>query len=878
MSPKLPAIPTASFRTAGGVFRSVALALLAIPLALQAAPLQTETTLAVSASSIPGGSTLTLSASVTANGAPVTKGEITFCDATAAYCENSAVLAVVEITAAGKATYEYIPGIGAHSYKAIFTATATQSSSVSGAQAVTVTGQHPTTTNISASGVAGNYTLIGTVSGVSSNPPVLGGSVSFVDTTNANAILDTADLGPPVLTQSFNASPNVPTGFHPALIAIGDYNGDGIPDLASANRDSNSVSIRLGKGDGTFYQAVPDIPAGNEPWAIATADLNGDGNLDLVVANQDDNDLTILLGDGTGNFTQKGSPVPVEFYPQAIKIADFNGDGILDLAVANYYSNTVSILLGNGDGTFAAGALLATGNNPFFLAAADFNGDGKMDLAVVNYGDNTVGIWLGAGNGAFTQAPGSPIAAGSGPGIGPSDVGIVSGDFNGDGKPDFAVANFNGNSVYVFLGNGDGTFSAAPGSPDAEGGPDPYTLALGDFNMDGNADLAVLNYPYPGPAAPGSVTLMLGDGKGGFTLSPNAPAPVGLHAYDVETADFNGDGTPDLAVSNLQSSDISILLNSILQTATATAAGVSVPGSGTHEVEASYPGSEFFAPSNSGVTPLTGSQATTALTVSASTLQQLVTMPVTFTAQITSVGAGPIAGTVSFFDNGGALLGVAPVDVSGQAIFTTTSLSDGTHTITANYSGSANYLPSSSAGGVAVTISDFQLKLASGGAYPVVPGAKLVYNIQVSPLVASTFLYSVSLTAGGLPAGATYSFSPMPLAAGSGAATVVLTIQTAKTVAQAPGEPAAPFRRGGPLAFGLLLPLLGLAPLRKRLRPKGGVLSALLLAAVGICAAAGLSGCSNAGFFGQPKVSYTVSVTGTSGTLQHSISVPLTIQ
>ncbi len=866
------------------------MALLAIPLALQAATLPTQTSLAVSASSVSAGSVVTLTASVTASGSPVTKGEITFCDATAIYCENSAVLAVVEITTAGSASYAYIPGIGTHSYKAVFTATATQSSSFSSAQELTVNGQHPTTTNIAASGVAGNYTLVGTVSSISSNPPTLGGSVSFIDTTSGGAVLDTAALAPPVLTQTFAASPAVTTGYHPALIAIGDYNGDGIPDLASANRDSNSVSIRLGKGDGTFYQAVPDILVGNGPWAIATADLNGDGKLDLAVANQNDNDVTILLGDGTGNFTQKGSPVLVQDYPQAIKIADFNGDGILDLAVANSASSTVSILLGKGDGTFITpGALLATGTYPFFLATADFNGDGKMDLAVVNHGTftpgvvnhdiNMVGIWLGQGNGTFVQAAGSPVPAGSAPGNGPSDCGIVSGDFNGDGKPDFAVANFNANAVYVFLGNGDGTFSAAPGSPDAEGGPDPYAMALGDFNMDGNADLAVVNYPYPplGTSGNGTVTLMLGDGKGGFTLSPNAPSPVGLHAYDVETADFNGDGMPDLAVPNLQNSDISIFLNSVLQTATATAAGVTVPGSGTHEVEASYPGSTFFAPSVSGVTPLTGSQATTALNISASTLQQLVTMPVTFTAQISSAGAGPIAGTVSFFD-GGALLGVAPVDVSGQAIFTTTSLSDGTHTITANYSGSANYLPSSTAGGIAVTISDFQLKLASGGVYPVVPGAKIVYNIQVSPLVASTFLYSVSLTAGGLPPGASYPFAPMPLAAGSGQATVVLTIQTAKTIARAPGEPAGPFRRGSSLALGLLLPLFGLAPMRKRLRSHAGVAGAVLLAAVGICAAAGLSGCSNAGFFGQPKVSYTLSVTGTSGTLQHSISAPLTIQ
>ena len=134
ITPRLPAFPISPVRPAGGLLRSVALALLAIPLALQAATLPTQTSLAVSASSVSAGSVVTLTASVTASGSPVTKGEITFCDATAIYCENSAVLAVVEITTAGSASYAYIPGIGTHSYKAVFTATATQSSSVSSAQ------------------------------------------------------------------------------------------------------------------------------------------------------------------------------------------------------------------------------------------------------------------------------------------------------------------------------------------------------------------------------------------------------------------------------------------------------------------------------------------------------------------------------------------------------------------------------------------------------------------------------------------------------------------------------------------------------------------------------------------------------------------------
>ena len=152
------------------------------------------------------------------------------------------------------------------------------------------------------------------------------------------------------------------------------------------------------------------------------------------------------------------------------------------------------------------------------MAVADFNGDGKLDLVTANYGDNfSVSVLLGDGTGGFTAAPGSPFMAGSAPGS------VAVGDFNGDGKPDLAVAHNSSNNVTVLLGNGSGGFTAAPGSPFPAGsGPD--SVAVGDFNGDGKPDLAIANY------IDSTVTVLLGNGAGGFTPAPGSPFPVGINA------------------------------------------------------------------------------------------------------------------------------------------------------------------------------------------------------------------------------------------------------------------------------------------------------------------------------------------------------------
>src|SRR5262249_43047277 len=261
---------------------------------------------------------------------------------------------------------------------------------------------------------------------------------------------------------SFLVSGQFGAGPDPVSVAVGDFNGDGIQDLAVANHETydgpDGISVLLGNGDGTFQEAINFGSGGNVASFVAVGDFNGDGVQDLVVANSGDFDsgnISVLLGNGDGTF-QAAVNFGAGNNPSSIAVGDFNGDGIQDLAVANnsFSSDNVSVLLGNGDGTFQAAVNFGAGNNPSSIAVGDFNGDGVQDLTVAHgfFGSNSVSVLLGSGDGTFQEAVN--FVAGD------RAFSVAVGDFNGDGVQDLAVAHgfFGSNSVSVLLGNGDGTF------------------------------------------------------------------------------------------------------------------------------------------------------------------------------------------------------------------------------------------------------------------------------------------------------------------------------------------------------------------------------------------------------------------------------------
>jgi RHS repeat-associated protein len=481
----------------GGSSSAVATATYTLP-----AIAATTTVLSVSSAGSPvttvvSGSLVNLIATVASGSAPVTNGTVKFCDATAMSCTDIHLLGTAQLTSAGTASVNLLPNIGSHSYKAIFIGGSSYATSSSGVTQLIATGTFPTTTTIvgGAGGTPGNYSLEVSVSGLGASSVGPTGTVSILDTNNANAVLGTG-----------------------ALTEAG-------PVLGFTNGYSTTYP--------ETYQSGQDL--------VTVADFNGDGKPDIAI--HSDFDIIVLLGNGNGTFTQ-ASVNPIAGLIIAVAAGDFNGDGKPDLAVLTSFGSIIT-LLGNGDGTFAAGENLNSNcNGAVNLLAADFNRDGKLDLAEqcdLNGGPeaNEVMIWLGNGDGTFTQASGGPVLNDG------NAATAAVGDFNGDGIPDLAVTDLAGNglltnSLHILLGNGDGTFTE-PSGP-FQGGTYPYSIAVADFDGDGNLDVAVTNWDV------GQVSILLGSPEG--TLQQPISFNDGAGLYSITVGDFNEDGIPDIAVAS----------------------------------------------------------------------------------------------------------------------------------------------------------------------------------------------------------------------------------------------------------------------------------------------------------------------------------------
>ena len=312
----------------------------------------------------------------------------------------------------------------------------------------------------------------------------------------------------------------------PTTLAVGRFNGDVFDDIAVTDVNSNTISVLLGNGDGTF-QPQRTFSVGNQPGAVAIGHFNNDAFADLVVTNSASNTFSILLGNGNGTF-QPQQIVLVGITPRSVVIGHFNGDTFEDLAVTNEGSRTVSILLGNGDGTFQPQRIISGVVTPSSVVVGHFNGDNFEDIAVMNPDQvgvaSTVSILLGNGDGTFQPQPTVPIPN--------SPFGLAIGNFNQDSFEDFTVINFNG-YVTIYLGNGDGTFQPRR---IFSAGSRSTSIAVGHFNNDLFDDIAVTNNDIFGEY----VSILLGNGDGTFQ-SRMTFSVVGSGIGSIAVGNFNND-------------------------------------------------------------------------------------------------------------------------------------------------------------------------------------------------------------------------------------------------------------------------------------------------------------------------------------------------
>jgi hypothetical protein len=291
------------------------------------------------------------------------------------------------------------------------------------------------------------------------------------------------------------------------------------------------------------FVAPAIFPAGSSPSAVAAADFNKDGNLDLVITNEFANTISILFGDGKGGFQAPVSYAVNGIEPISVAVGDFNGDGYPDVAVGTISGTYgISVFINKGDGTFYPAQGYSVGCSGVSIAVADFNGDHILDLVVAT-SQCDMAYLQGKGDGTFQN-----FVAFSG-GVCPSAV--AAGDFNKDGNQDLVIGNSAGcgshpAQISIVLGNGNGTFGQPVTYP---AGDSPIAVAVGDFNNDGNLDVAEANFTGSLPAQSDTHTVDVFLGNGDGTFQPRTIYPVEHYPTGIVVSDFNGDGNLDMAVT-----------------------------------------------------------------------------------------------------------------------------------------------------------------------------------------------------------------------------------------------------------------------------------------------------------------------------------------
>lgn len=528
------------------------------------------------------------------------------------------------------------------------------------------------------------------------------------------------------------------------------------------------------------FKSRTDITTGFKYlYGMVVADFNGDGKPDIAVTDNNVKAVQVYLNDGTGAFTSpKPTPIIMDALgPGQLLAGDFNEDGKQDLIVDTVAGLQADILLtGNGDGTFTQQQNLPGSYGYVSGAAVDMNGDKHLDL--IFGGNGSTSSYIGDGKGGFQRVT-SPNLGGGG-----FYSGVVSDDFNNDGKPDVVIASSSPSSLVInYSGNGDGTFRTST-TLSAGKYPQPRSLASADFNADGNPDV-MLSGTY-------ITVALLGNGDGTFqTSSPSyfhTPLPSQFdtlsYAPVVAAVDVDGDKKIDGIVADDLSRTINIFLNDgtgkFLQTTpdfsaaidhgVAAMAASDLNGDGLPDIVVANNITQ-----NISVFLSIKPRSASTVTLTSSADPQFVGSPVTLTAKITGTGSNIPTGTVTLFD-GTTPIGQMTLTADAQTAFPTSLLSAGQHSLTVTYSGDGNFLPATSSS-VTQSITDFQINLPSSS-QTVTAGGSANYSLTVTPSGGLTG--SISITCSQLPSLA--SCDPVTVPVNGQPATATLTVHTTASV------------------------------------------------------------------------------------------------
>ena len=375
--------------------------------------------------------------------------------------------------------------------------------------------------------------------------------------------------GPVFTAASFNTRVDIATGTDPYGVSNIDFDNDGKPDLVTANYNGNSISVSKNTSivNNVSYNAHVDYPTALLSEDVFAGDLDGDGKPDIAVVNWNSNSVSVFRNTSTTGFISFAAKVDfaTPLSPQSVSIGDIDGDGKPDLVVTTVNSHFVSVLRNTGSAgiiSFAASLNFTTGFNPYSVIIRDLDGDGKPDLAVAVNGTDKLAIFRNLSTpGTISFGVRIDYTAGDGP------FWIAVGDLDGDGKPDIVVPNNQTTNLSVYRNTSTAGVISFDPKVDFFTGTYPQHISIGDLDGDGKPELALA-----GNDAFASIVSIYKNtcSVGNISFAPKVDYITAFGDYDIKLGDVDADGKPDLILSCRVNNLVSILTNNITACITAT--------------------------------------------------------------------------------------------------------------------------------------------------------------------------------------------------------------------------------------------------------------------------------------------------------------------